>query len=208
MIEKILKCPQIEIRKEFTFNNAHIVRNCSSERCKYSSHAHTYHVEVFLTSNKLDNGRMAVDFGLLKGTMKSLIKMFDRTYSLWNMENDNYRKFVYKNFKKVIEIPFSPSAEEYSIFFYKLLNNLLENTQFNNGEGKINISKVIVHETHSGYAIADKDSQLLDNNNIFNLNINFDCEGKQVIEKLKQANVKSFVNQTPEQQINTSNILF
>ena len=49
---------KIEIRKEFTFNNIHIVRNCTSERCKKSAHAHTYHVEVFLTSNKLDNGQL------------------------------------------------------------------------------------------------------------------------------------------------------
>ena len=61
----------IEIRKEFTFNNAHIVRNCSSDRCKYTAHAHTYRVEVFLKSDKLDNGYMAVDFGLLKGTNPS-----------------------------------------------------------------------------------------------------------------------------------------
>lgn len=197
----------IEIRKEFTFNNAHIVRNCSSERCKYTAHAHTYHIEVFLTSDKLDNGRMAVDFGLLKGTMKNIIKMFDNTYSLWNMEPSNYKEFVYKNFQKVIELPFSPSAEEYSIFFYKILKKLVENTLFNNGEGNINISKVIVHETHSGYAIANENSIHMNHNNIFNISTNFQCEGIKILNKLENVN-KIFINEKPKQQIDTSMILF
>ena len=42
------------IRKLFKFEGAHIVRDCSSDRCKFSIHGHSYVVEVFLTSDKLD----------------------------------------------------------------------------------------------------------------------------------------------------------
>lgn len=204
--------PEIEIRKEFTFNNMHIVRNCSSERCKYSAHGHTYHVEVFLTSDKLDNGGMAVDFGLLKGTMKSLIKIFDGAYTLWNAEQSLYRNFVYKNFKRVVEVPFTPSAERYSIFFFQVLNYLIKNTSFNNGEGNIEVSKVIVHETKSGYAIADKTSAALVPvrfpNILTELKFNFDCPGKEVLNKLVNINNKPFINSAPEQQIDLSFTLF
>ena len=34
------------IRKLFKFENAHIVRGCSTERCKYSIHGHSYKVTV------------------------------------------------------------------------------------------------------------------------------------------------------------------
>lgn len=206
-----IEIPRIEIRKEFTFNNMHIVRNCSSERCKYTAHAHTYHVEVFLTSNKLDNGAMAVDFGLLKGTMKSLIKIFDGAYTLWDKENWPYQNFIKKNFKKIVCTPFSPSAENYSIFFYKILNLLLENTGFSNGEGCIEVSRVIVHETHSGYAIADKKSIALGNGFLYNLDkidINFDCSGKIVLNKILENKHKIFINPAPEQQINQLLTLF
>ncbi|HCN16273.1 MAG TPA: 6-carboxytetrahydropterin synthase QueD, partial [Moraxellaceae bacterium] len=34
----------MRIRKLFKFENAHIVRNCSSDRCKYSIHGHSYQI--------------------------------------------------------------------------------------------------------------------------------------------------------------------
>ena len=52
------------IRKLFEFENAHIVRFCSSKRCKSSIHGHSYKVEVLLESKYLDNAGMVYDFGL------------------------------------------------------------------------------------------------------------------------------------------------
>ncbi len=60
------------IRKLFKFENAHIVRNCSSDRCKRSIHGHSYKVEVLLQANRLDHGQMVYDFGLMKGIIKDL----------------------------------------------------------------------------------------------------------------------------------------
>ncbi|MFR6543952.1 MAG: 6-pyruvoyl trahydropterin synthase family protein, partial [Butyricimonas virosa] len=50
------------IRKLFKFEGAHIVRNCSSHRCRENIHGHSYIVEVFITSDKLDRGYMVIDF--------------------------------------------------------------------------------------------------------------------------------------------------
>lgn len=44
------------IRKQFKFEGAHIVRNCTSQRCRENIHGHSYIVEVFITSDKLDHG--------------------------------------------------------------------------------------------------------------------------------------------------------
>ncbi len=64
------------IRKLFTFEGAHIVRNCSSRRCRENLHGHSYTVEVFLSSDRLDNGCMVLDFGLL-GEVRELSDSFD-----------------------------------------------------------------------------------------------------------------------------------
>ena len=42
------------IRKIYDFENAHIVRFCSSKRCKESIHGHSYRCEVLLKSEYLD----------------------------------------------------------------------------------------------------------------------------------------------------------
>lgn len=61
------------IRKLFKFENAHIVRNCTSDRCKRSIHGHSYKVELLLKASKLDHGQMVYDFGLLKGVIKNFL---------------------------------------------------------------------------------------------------------------------------------------
>ena len=140
------------IRKKFRFEGAHIVRDCSSERCKKSLHGHSYIVEVFLTSDKIDNGQMIVDFGLLKGTIRDLIDSFDHAYSVWNKESKEFLDFIKNNSARYVVMPVSPSAEMYSLMLFDILSRIVVNTEFNNGEGNVRISSVRVHETETGYA--------------------------------------------------------
>ena len=142
----------MEIRKAFKFNGMHIVRNCSSERCKYSLHSHTYLVELFLEADDVDNGMMILDFGLLKGTVKDFISSFDKSYSLWSKESSKFKDFIYSTQARVVEMPVSPSAEMYSLMFTKCLDAIIKNTEFNNGEFSPRVKSVRVHETKSGYA--------------------------------------------------------
>lgn len=141
------------IRKLFKFEGAHIVRNCSSVRCRENIHGHSYVVEVFIESTKLDRGYMVMDFVLLEN-VKILIDSFDHTYSLWNGEDEDLKRFVYKYNNRVAEIPISPSAEGYSLMFLFLVDKIIENTVFNNQEGNVRVSSVRVHETSTGYAEA------------------------------------------------------
>ena len=140
------------IRKKFSITNMHIVRNCSSERCKKSIHAHTYQIEVFLKSSNLDEGQMVLDFGLTKGTIKEVIKSFDNSYTMWDKESDFFKDNIKENKKRWVEMPMSPSAESYSICLYYLLNKVIRNTKFANGESPVSLHKVRVHETLTGYA--------------------------------------------------------
>lgn len=145
------------IRKAFKFEGAHIVRNCSSDRCKHSIHGHSYFVEVFFTSKGLDNGQMVMDFGLMKGTIRDVIDAFDHAYSYWNKESNDFIDFIHENSARWIEMPVSPSAEAYSIMFFKVIDAIIGATEFNNGEKEVSLHSVRVHETDTGYAEAFRD---------------------------------------------------
>lgn len=142
------------IRKKFTFEGSHIVRNCSSDRCKRSLHGHGYVVEVFLTAKGFDNGMMIYDFGLMKGTIKDFIDSFDHAHSLWNMEKEEDKNFFKQYSLRWIEMPVSPSAEGYALMFTYVIDQILRNTEFCNGEQEVKVHAVRVHETTTGYAEA------------------------------------------------------
>jgi 6-pyruvoyltetrahydropterin/6-carboxytetrahydropterin synthase len=141
------------IRKLFKFEGAHIVRNCSSQRCRENIHGHSYVVEVFISSDKLDKGYMVMDFVLLD-KVKELVDSFDHSYSLWNTEDKELKDFVYKYNSRVAEIPVSPSAEGYALLLLYVIDKILENTEKQNAEGNVKLSSVRVHETSTGYAEA------------------------------------------------------
>lgn len=141
------------IRKLFKFEGAHIVRNCTSERCRENIHGHSYIVEVFITSNKLDKGYMITDFARLS-KIKEMIDSFDHSYILWDQEDEEFKEFVYKYNKRVVEIPVSPSAEGFALLFLKVSDSIISNMERVNGEGDVKVSSVRVHETATGYAEA------------------------------------------------------
>ena len=142
------------IRKKFKFEGAHIVRDCSSDRCKKSLHGHSYVVEVFLTSSKLDFGQMIYDFGLTKGTIKDIVDSFDHAYAMWDKESDEFKSFIKSNSDRYIEMPVSPSAECFALTFLFIIDKILNATEFKNGEGEVKVHSVRVHETETGYAEA------------------------------------------------------
>jgi 6-pyruvoyltetrahydropterin/6-carboxytetrahydropterin synthase len=140
------------IRKLFKFENAHIVRNCTSDRCKRSIHGHSYKVELLLKASKLDHGQMVYDFGLLKGVIKDLYDSFDHAICFWQQDNADYIEAC-KNFSaRWVSLPVSPSAEQFSRVFFYLAQQVLTSTETQNGEGDVEVYSVIVHETDTGYA--------------------------------------------------------
>ncbi len=152
------------IRKKFRVESAHIVRNCTSERCSHSIHGHSAVIEVFLEANVLDNAQMVYDFGLMKGTIKQFIDSMDHCYLLCNRDSFEFRDFIKDSCDRYIELPFNPSAEMLSLFIYQGVKRILEHTETNNGEGIIKVKAVRYHETDTGYAECDYQDF-----------INFDC---------------------------------
>ena len=92
------------IRKLFKFENAHIVRGCSTIKCRSSLHGHSYKVELLFESNFLDNGQMVYDFGLMKQNMKDIIDAFDHAITLWNEDDKEYLKDMKKEMVAIQEL--------------------------------------------------------------------------------------------------------
>ncbi len=139
------------IRKKFRFEGAHIVRNCTSQRCRENIHGHSYEVEVFLKSDHLDNGFMVMDFVLLNHVAE-FIHSFDHAFTLWDNEAPEVKDSIYRINARVAEIPVSPSAEGYALLFFFVMDRIISTAKLVNGEQNVKLHAVRVHETQSGYA--------------------------------------------------------
>jgi len=140
------------IRKLFKFENAHIVRDCSTQRCSENIHGHSYKIEVLLESNYLDNGQMVYDFGLTKLYIKELIDSFDHAITLWSKDDSEYVEAMKTYSNRWVELPVSPSAEQFSRVIYLIVERVLACTEMQNGEREVKLHSIIVHETETGYA--------------------------------------------------------
>ena len=151
------------IRKLFKFENAHIVRGCSSIKCRSSLHGHSYKIELLFESNFLDNGQMVYDFGLMKQNMKALVESFDHAIAMWSGDSKEYLQDMKKHSDRWVELPVSPSAEQFSRVIYIMIDKLLNLTSTVNGEKKVSLNSVIVHETDTGYAQCFSDDAYSEN---------------------------------------------
>ncbi|MCF6245187.1 MAG: 6-carboxytetrahydropterin synthase [Sulfurovum sp.] len=140
------------IRKLFKFENAHIVRDCTTQRCSENIHGHSYKIEVLLESNYLDDGQMVYDFGLTKRYIKELIDSFDHGITLWSQDDIKYIEAMKAHSNRWIELPVSPSAEQFSRVIYLLVERVLACTDMQNGEREVKLHSIIVNETETGYA--------------------------------------------------------
>lgn len=140
------------IRKLFKFENAHIVRGCSTQKCSQNIHGHSYKIEVLLESNYLDNGQMVYDFGLMKRTIKEMIESFDHAITLWENDDKEYIEDMKKHSRRWIVLPVSPSAEQFSRVIFLIVERILRCTGMVNGEREVTLQSIIVHETETGYA--------------------------------------------------------
>ena len=145
------------IRKEFRVESAHIVRNCTSERCSHSIHGHSAVIELFFESDQLDNAQMVMDFGLMKTSIKQFIDSMDHCYLLCDKDKPEFKEFITKECDRYIVMPFNPSAEMLSLYIFKNVSNILELTNLANGEQNVKLKAVRYHETVTGYAECNED---------------------------------------------------
>ncbi len=95
---------------------------------------------------------MVYDFGLLKGHVRDLIDAFDHSVALWSGDDPDYLDTMCRHSERWVLIPVSPSAEQFSRLFFRLVDTALSLTDMANGEADVRLQSVIVHETETGYA--------------------------------------------------------
>ena len=140
------------IRKLYRFEASHIVRNCSSDRCKYSVHGHSFRCELFLSADRLDRGQMVYDFGLLKGRVKDFLDGFDHATLFWEKDSPAYIRAMKDQSKRWVQLPVSPTAEQLTRVIFVASQALLDATDRANGDEAARMESVILHETETGYA--------------------------------------------------------
>lgn len=140
------------IRKLYRFEAAHIVRNCSSDRCRRSIHGHSFRCELLLAADRLDRGQMVYDFGLLKSRVKDFLDGFDHSTLFWEKESSAYVKAMKSHSKRWVSLPVSPTAEQLTRVIFVAARALLDSTERANGDDAAAVHSVILHETETGSA--------------------------------------------------------
>ncbi len=196
----------MRIRKLFKFENAHVVRNCSSDRCKRSIHGHSYQIELILEAHRLDYGQMVYDFGLLKSSIKDIIDSFDHAICFWNKDDPEYIKACKQFSARWISLPVSPSAEQFSRIIFFWARQILAQTQMQNGEADVQVYSVIAHETATGYAqcfAEDVDNpqmgELRLTDFVFSEQVKAEWQDKQMYDKLIAG--QPFINPNVDLQV-------
>jgi len=92
------------------------------------------------------------DFGLTKRYIKELIDSFDHAITLWSKDDKNYVDAMKTYSNRWVELPVSPSAEQFSRVIYLMVERVLACTDMQNGEREVTLHSIIVHETDTGYA--------------------------------------------------------
>ena len=144
---------------------------------------------------------MVYDFGLMKQNMKDLVESFDHAIALWRDDNAEFVQDMKKHSARWVELPVSPSAEQFSRVIFVMIDKLLSLTSTRNGEKEVKMHSVIVHETDTGYAqcfAQDAYSKEMGDIKleeiVFSPQVLNDFKDSQVYEKIV-AN-KSFINPT------------
>ena len=95
---------------------------------------------------------MVYDFGLMKQNMKAFIDCFDHAVTIWDKDDKEYIKDMKKYSDRWVQLPVSPSAEQFSRVIFVMIDNILKLTDTVNGEREVKLNSIIVHETDTGYA--------------------------------------------------------
>lgn len=130
------------LKKRFKFENAHIVRNCMTDRCKYNIHGHSYKVETVFFINSSNELRDIEKFYPL---MKEFIDSFDHAMTLWSADNSEYLIQMQHFSQRWVMMPLNPSAEQFARTMFYIMTKLFSS---------LTLQSVTVHETATGYAQA------------------------------------------------------
>jgi len=80
--------------------------------------------------------------------------MFDHSITLWSKDDRDYLQEMKKHSARWVELPVSPSAEQFARVLFVMIDRLMQLTTTTNGEKEVRLYSIVVHETQTGYAEA------------------------------------------------------
>jgi 6-pyruvoyltetrahydropterin/6-carboxytetrahydropterin synthase len=146
---------------------------------------------------------MVVDFGLIKGgRIGEFIDSFDHAWTVWEKEYDSFKHAVTHMSDRYVQMPVSPSAENYALMFAGAIQWIIERTQFGNDEGYVELHSVRVHETETGWAEADlKDVVCMYPYTPMHLVFSEAIRAEWTDPEMFSTSKQTFIHPTPEKQI-------
>lgn len=140
------------IRKQYEIEYAHQLYDSFSVACHETIHGHSGIIELFLSSDSLDETQMVIDFGALAPEVKShLMEKYDHALFMpvaFNESDPEYIETLRKFNKKLVITPVNPTAEKFAEMIYYEVITILTDM----GCQHIHVDKVRFHETRTGYA--------------------------------------------------------
>lgn len=141
------------IRKKFKFEMAHALIDSYTVGCR-TIHGHSYVLELFISSDKLNDKGMVVDFTELKDKLGTYINSWDHILVL----KDDDKRWKSDEWDlltrcKVKHVSYIPTAENMCKVMYENIKYMIKETMDSNvGLDAKWIIKVRLHETDTGYA--------------------------------------------------------
>ena len=127
---------------------AHQLKTAYSECCYKTIHGHSGVVELFFTSENLDENNMVVDFGEISGAIKGYIfDLFDHALFMPNTMDSEYLNILGQFNDKLTIVDENPTAEYFARLMFHQISEILSSDN-----KKFKLSKVRFHETDTGYA--------------------------------------------------------
>lgn len=142
------------IRKLFRFEAAHQLCAAESDCCKACIHGHSYRVEVFLKTKTLNAAGMVIDFGQVKTWIQPVIDEWDHALFL---PPSLVQEYTGTPSKKIIPFITNPTAETMARALFDHLEALLAEFYGRQKGGRVQVEKIRVHETETGWAEYEAD---------------------------------------------------
>lgn len=138
------------IKKDFKFCYAHQLYNSYTELCSSQIHGHNALVEVFITSDVLDDTGMVMDFGKVKDCFKSYFdNILDHSLIMPKSFKPEYLEMLVKFNKRIYIIDENPTAENLAKMIFDYLDGQLK---YHLKIPNVKLQKIRFWETDTAYA--------------------------------------------------------
>ena len=130
------------IRKKVKFEMSHVLNTSYSKACQ-QIHGHSYILEIFLRSNKLNADEMVMDFGEIKKYLWKIINRFDHKMVVSEAHDlaPKFADLAFAGMDGIMFVPYNPTAEAMAKDIFMELSCNIQS-----------LYKVRLHETDTGYA--------------------------------------------------------